>query len=90
MTNEFKIYRVTGEIVKSQLKTKIPMMMEVRAMKSEDALERVYSEIGSRHKVKRRDILIPKKGGIVEISAEEANNRIFEDLDQPDFVIYKD
>ncbi len=85
-----KIYRITGEFVKPQLKSRIPLMMEVRAMKPEDALERVYSEIGSRHKVKRREILIPKKGGIVEITAQDAINRIFADMDENDFIIHKD
>ena len=90
MTDNYKIYRITGEFVKTQTKSRIPLMMEVRASKPEDALERVYSEIGSRHKVKRREILIPKKGGIVEISIDEARNRIFEDMSSEDFVIYKE
>lgn len=90
MTDNYKIYRITGEFVKTQTKSRIPLMMEVRASKPEDALEKVYSEIGSRHKVKRREILIPKKGGIVEISVEEAKSKIFEDLDNKDFIIYKE
>ena len=90
MTDNYKIYKITGEFVKTQTKSRIPLMMEVRAAKEEDALERVYSEIGSRHKVKRREIFIPKKGGIVEISSEEARNKIFKDMDSEDFIIYKD
>ena len=46
-----KVYRVTGEIRKPNLKT--PFAKEVLADKPEHAVERAYAEIGSRHRVKR-------------------------------------
>ncbi|MCY3413650.1 MAG: 50S ribosomal protein L18a [Candidatus Heimdallarchaeota archaeon] len=85
-----KVYRVTGELRKTQKKMKIPLMMEVRAHKVEDVLEKVFSEIGSRHRVKREDILIPKDGGIVEITPEEARSPIFQQMDESSFVITQD
>lgn len=83
---DYKIYRVTGYFTKN--KRKIPLNVECSAIKVEDALERVFSEIGSRHRVKREEIYINKKGGLVEISAEEAKKSIFSDVQQKDFVIY--
>ncbi|MHA2090986.1 MAG: 50S ribosomal protein L18Ae [Candidatus Kariarchaeaceae archaeon] len=82
---EYKIYRATGHFVKN--KRRIPLQIECRASKVEDVLEKVYSEIGSRHRVKREEIFIAKKGGIVEISLEEASKLVFSDVDKDDFKI---
>ena len=46
-----KAFKVTGEINKPNLAT--PFVKEVLADKSEHAVEKVYAEIGSRHRVKR-------------------------------------
>ena len=46
-----KVYRVTGEIRKPNLRT--PFSKEVLADKPEHAVEKAYAEIGSRHRVKR-------------------------------------
>jgi len=45
-----KAFKVTGEINKPRLKT--PFVRELLAEKSEHAVEKVYAEIGSRHRVK--------------------------------------
>ncbi len=90
MTSEYKIYLVKGYFYKPQLKEKFPMKMEVRAKNEAQVLERVYAEIGSRHKVKRNEIFIPKDGGIVEISPEESTFPIFSQVQEEDFVIYKE
>lgn len=87
MTDEFKIYRVNGYFVKPQLKKKINITMDVRANKISDVLEKVYSEVGSRHRVKRSEIFIAKKGGIVEIDATEARDPIYSDVEAEDFEI---
>lgn len=53
-----KVFRVTGEIRKPNLKTQF--RKEVIAVKPEHAVEKVYSELGSRHRVKRFHIKISK------------------------------
>ena len=51
-----KIFRVTGEIRKPNLKTSFKK--EVIALKPEHAVEKVYTELGSKHRVKRFHIKI--------------------------------
>lgn len=53
-----KVFRVMGEIQKPNLKT--PFRKEVIAVKPEHAVEKVYTELGSRHRVKRLHIKISK------------------------------
>ncbi|MDH5403562.1 MAG: 50S ribosomal protein L18Ae [Candidatus Heimdallarchaeota archaeon] len=83
MASLVKIYQVSGFYLKG--KTKIPLFMECRGVKETDVLEKVYSEIGSRHKVKRENILISKKDGIKEISIDNAKTLQFIDIDSDDF-----
>lgn len=64
--SEVKVFRVTGEIIKPNYQTKF--RKEVRALKSEDAKEKIYMEFGSKHRAKRFQIRIKK---VEEISAEE-------------------
>ncbi|RLF24308.1 MAG: 50S ribosomal protein LX [Thermoprotei archaeon] len=45
--------------------------IEIRAIKPEHAIEKVYSELGSRHKLKRHHIKIER---VVEVSPEELRN----------------
>lgn len=51
-----KVFRVTGEIRKPNLKTSFNK--EVIALKPEHAIEKVYTELGSKHRVKRFHIKI--------------------------------
>jgi len=51
-----KAFKVVGEIKKPELHT--PFAREVLAEKSEHAVERIYAEIGSRHRVRRCHIKI--------------------------------
>jgi len=51
-----KVFKVTGEIKKPNLKTSF--IKEVIALKPEHAVEKVYAELGSRHRVKRVHIKI--------------------------------
>ncbi len=51
-----KAYKVVGEINKPELKTSFAR--EVIADKSEHAVEKVYADIGSRHRVRRCHIKI--------------------------------
>jgi len=64
--NEVKIFRVTGRIIKPNWKT--DFKKELRAIKPEDAIEKVYMEIGSKHRAKRFQIKILK---VEEISPQE-------------------
>ena len=73
--SEVKIFRVTGEINKPNLKTKF--QKEIRALKKEDAVDRVYKEVGSNHRAKRFQIKILK---VEQISLEEATDPIVKKL----------
>ncbi len=70
-----KAYKVTGKINKPRLKT--PFVRELLADKSEHAVEKVYAEIGSRHRVKRCHITI---SDVKEVSAEEIENPILKKI----------
>jgi large subunit ribosomal protein LX len=70
-----KTYRVTGEINKPRLST--PFVRELLAEKSEHAVEKVYAEIGSRHRVKRYHIKITSSQ---EISADQIENPILKKI----------
>jgi len=70
-----KIFRVTGEINKPKLKT--PFAKEVIVDKPEHAVEKVYAEIGSKHRVKRFQIKIVK---VEEVSTEEIENPILKKI----------
>jgi large subunit ribosomal protein LX len=51
-----KVFRITGEIHKPNLET--VFKQEIVADKPEHAVEKVYAELGSRHRVKRFHIKI--------------------------------
>ncbi len=53
-----KKFRITGEVKKG--KAKIPFSVEFNAVKEEHALQRLYSEMGSRHRARRFEIKIAK------------------------------
>jgi large subunit ribosomal protein LX len=61
-----KKYRITGQIKKG--KTLIPFSVEFRALKEEHAIQRLYSEMGSRHGARQFEITIKK---IDETTASE-------------------
>ena len=67
--SEIKIFRVTGRITKPNWQTNF--QKEIRALKQEEALDRVYKEIGSKHKAKRFQIKILK---VEEIKPEEVKD----------------
>ncbi len=56
--SEVKKFKISGEIKKGM--NKIPFSVEYSAMKEEHALQRVYSEMGSRHRARRFEIKIMK------------------------------
>ena len=70
-----KVFRVIGEIRKPNLET--PFKKEVVAMKREHAVEKVYAELGSRHRVKRFQIKISK---VEEVPPEDIENPMLRKL----------
>ena len=78
---KLKIFKVTGEIRKPNLKTQFTN--EVAAEKPEHAVERVYAEIGSKHRVKRFHITIT---GVEEVPPDKIENAILRRLVEGDKV----
>lgn len=60
MSNEVKIYRINGYMLigHDRLPTWQKFTMETRALSEKDAVESVYSLLGSRHRLKRYHIKI--------------------------------
>lgn len=69
--SEVKIFRVSGRIAKPNWKTSFEK--ELCAIKPEDAVETVYKELGSKHRVKRFEIKIDS---IIEIKPEEIRDPV--------------
>ncbi len=53
---EIKVFRIIGRLPMGLQKSRF--VKEVKALKPEHAIEKIYSELGSRHKVKRTGIEI--------------------------------
>jgi large subunit ribosomal protein LX len=70
-----KVFRVTGEIRKPNLKTSFAK--EVVALKPEHAVEKVYTELGSKHRVKRFHIKILN---VEEVQPQDIKNPILKKL----------
>jgi large subunit ribosomal protein LX len=73
--SEVKIFRVIGEIRKPNLQTNF--RREIRALKPEEAVERIYMELGSKHKAKRFQIKIIK---VEEVKPEEIESPLVRKL----------
>ena len=70
-----KAFKVTGEINKPKLTTHF--VKEVLADKGEHAVEKVYSEIGSKHRVKRCHITISE---VQEIPVDQIENPVLKKI----------
>ena len=70
-----KVFQVLGEIVKPNFQTKF--RKEIRALKPEDAVEKIYKDIGSKHRAKRFQIKITE---VKEISPEEIESPLIRKL----------
>ncbi|MCW4023051.1 MAG: 50S ribosomal protein L18Ae [archaeon] len=73
--SEVKVYRVSGKISKPNLQTEFSK--EIRAIKPEDAVEKVYTLLGSKHRVKRFQMSISK---VEEIGLDEVQDLIIRKL----------
>ncbi|MEB3861715.1 MAG: 50S ribosomal protein L18a [Desulfurococcales archaeon] len=71
--SEVKVFRVSGEMMLSH--DRFPewrnFTIYVRALKPEHAVEKVYSELGSRHKLRRYHIKIRS---VEEVPLEEVDD----------------
>ena len=67
---EVKTFRITGEVKKPR--TTIPFTLELRATKEQDAIDRVYTDMGSRHKARRLEIKLEK---IEELKTSETETK---------------
>jgi len=56
--SEVKRFRIFGEIVKPRLFAPMRFAKEVTATKLSHAIERIYADLGSRHRAKRHEIRI--------------------------------
>jgi len=54
--SEVKKFKITGEIKKGL--TKVPFSVEFNALKKEHALQRLYAEMGSKHRARQFEIKI--------------------------------
>lgn len=54
--SEVKVFKIAGEIKKG--KTRIPFAVELSALKQEHALQRLYADMGSKHRARRFEITI--------------------------------
>ncbi len=70
-----KVFRVAGEIRKPNLNTSFKK--EVVAIKPEHAVEKVYAELGSKHRVKRFHIIIVS---VEEVPPQEIANPLLKKL----------
>ncbi|MCW4015344.1 MAG: 50S ribosomal protein L18Ae [Candidatus Bathyarchaeota archaeon] len=73
--SEVKVFRVSGKIRKPNFQT--DFNKEIRALKPEDAVEKVYMLLGSKHKVKRFQLTISK---VEEIAPKEIEDIIVKKL----------
>jgi len=73
--SEVKIFRIRGQ-AKLHLFT-MGFEKEIRALKVEDALDKLYTELGSKHRLKRKQIKI---FDVKEITPSEANDPLIKRL----------
>lgn len=65
-----KIYRITGMIDKPLLFEPIRFSKEIAAAKEAHAVEKIYAEMGSRHRAKRHQIKILEVEEVEEEGAQ--------------------
>jgi len=70
-----KVFKVIGEILKPNLKTSF--RKEIVAEKAEHAVEKVYAELGSKHRVKRYHIKITS---VEEIPSDQIENPLLKKI----------
>ena len=66
--SQVKLYRITGELRKSG--DNLPFKKEIKALKKEDAVQHLYSDMGSRHKARKFEITISSVEEVSESGVE--------------------
>ena len=86
MSSEVKIFRIYGYMLigASSAPEWRKFIKEIRAVKLSDALEKLYSELGSKHKVKRSNVKILK---VEEIRPEEAQDKYVQELSKLTYMV---
>jgi len=84
MHSGVKVYRVTGVMRLARTGERRKFTIETMAVKPEHAVEKVFNELGSRHKLKRNHIKILE---VKELSPEEASNPFVKALLQLDRLV---
>jgi large subunit ribosomal protein LX len=72
---DVKLFRVEGEILSPTYVT--TFSKDLRAVKPDDAVEQVFTVLGSQHRVKRVHI---KVTSVAEITVDETEDMIIRDL----------
>ena len=75
MINEIKIFRIEGSIIKKNFV--MPFLKDIRALKKEDAIEKIYADFGSQHRARRYNVKI---SSVKEISIEETKDPIIREM----------
>lgn len=77
--SEIKIFMVRGTALfnESRFPTRQKFVKYVRALNEKQALEKVYSDLGSKNKIKRHNIKIEE---IREVKPEEVTDKTIRDL----------
>lgn len=70
-----KTYRITG--VFRQNRRKNPFKVDARALDENAAKNKIYKDLGSKHKLKRRDIFIEN---ITEIEPKDSKSLVLQQL----------
>ncbi len=77
---EVKTFRIKGRFLMG--KTMQPFVWECRALDAEKAYEKIYSEFGSKHRTKRRNIIIEEVEEIPPEQAEDPMIRAFAGVEE--------
>lgn len=72
-----KIFRIEGAIKKAG--NVVPFAKDIRALKEEDAVEKIYTDLGSQHQAKRFQIKIVS---VKEISLEDTQDTMIRELSE--------
>ena len=68
--SDVKVYRIHGRIDKPRLFEPITFKKEIAAAKEDHAVEKIYADMGSRHRAKRHEIKILKVEEVEESEKE--------------------
>ncbi len=74
---EVKIFRVEGTVTKPGYV--MPFSKDVRALKKDNAVEKIYTDLGSQHKAKRFHIKI---SSVKEVSLEDTKDVVIRELSE--------